>query len=354
MDSLLSIVQMPAGIPVGTLAIGRAGAVNAALLAASILAGRRPGRRRAAARLPRRADAGRARQPRPGRVRRPGDPRVTLVACIGGGQLGRMLGLAGIPLGLVVPLPRPRGRRLRAGRGRARRRRVRRSGGARAPGGRGGRRHLRVRERAGRGGCAASARCPGSRPSSAGRTGCARRSCSARSGIPTARFGELEETGVPALVKTRRLGYDGKGQRRVERSSPSPRDELAEELVPFDRELSIVGVRGRDGETRFWPVGENVHRDGHPSRHPRPRPGCAAGGGGGDLHDAPRRPRLRRRARRRALRGRRAAARERVRAARAQHRALDDRRRRHEPVREPPASDPRSAARRDRGDGAGA
>lgn len=38
MDSLLSIVQMPAGIPVGTLAIGRSGAVNAALLAAAILA----------------------------------------------------------------------------------------------------------------------------------------------------------------------------------------------------------------------------------------------------------------------------------------------------------------------------
>ena len=38
MDSLLSIAQMPAGIPVGTLAIGRAGAVNAALLAASFLA----------------------------------------------------------------------------------------------------------------------------------------------------------------------------------------------------------------------------------------------------------------------------------------------------------------------------
>jgi 5-(carboxyamino)imidazole ribonucleotide mutase len=38
MDSLLSIVQMPAGIPVGTLAIGRAGAINAALLAISILA----------------------------------------------------------------------------------------------------------------------------------------------------------------------------------------------------------------------------------------------------------------------------------------------------------------------------
>ncbi|MFI5020937.1 MAG: 5-(carboxyamino)imidazole ribonucleotide mutase [Alphaproteobacteria bacterium] len=38
LDSLLSIVQMPAGIPVGTLAIGKAGAVNAALLAAAVLA----------------------------------------------------------------------------------------------------------------------------------------------------------------------------------------------------------------------------------------------------------------------------------------------------------------------------
>jgi 5-(carboxyamino)imidazole ribonucleotide mutase len=41
-DSLLSIVQMPAGIPVGTLAIGRAGAINAALLATSILANKHP------------------------------------------------------------------------------------------------------------------------------------------------------------------------------------------------------------------------------------------------------------------------------------------------------------------------
>ncbi|PYT12232.1 MAG: 5-(carboxyamino)imidazole ribonucleotide mutase [Acidobacteria bacterium] len=42
MDSLLSIVQMPAGVPVGTLAIGRPGAANAALLAIAILAGNRP------------------------------------------------------------------------------------------------------------------------------------------------------------------------------------------------------------------------------------------------------------------------------------------------------------------------
>jgi 5-(carboxyamino)imidazole ribonucleotide mutase len=41
-DSLLSIVQMPAGVPVGTLAIGKAGATNAALFAASILAGKYP------------------------------------------------------------------------------------------------------------------------------------------------------------------------------------------------------------------------------------------------------------------------------------------------------------------------
>ena len=47
MDSLLSIVQMPAGIPVATLAIGRAGAVNAALLAASIMANHDPEIRKA-------------------------------------------------------------------------------------------------------------------------------------------------------------------------------------------------------------------------------------------------------------------------------------------------------------------
>jgi 5-(carboxyamino)imidazole ribonucleotide mutase len=42
LDALLSIVQMPAGVPVGTLAVGRAGAVNAALLAAAILGVERP------------------------------------------------------------------------------------------------------------------------------------------------------------------------------------------------------------------------------------------------------------------------------------------------------------------------
>jgi 5-(carboxyamino)imidazole ribonucleotide mutase len=47
LDSLLSIVQMPAGVPVGTLAIGKAGAINAALLAAAIVANKHPSFREA-------------------------------------------------------------------------------------------------------------------------------------------------------------------------------------------------------------------------------------------------------------------------------------------------------------------
>jgi 5-(carboxyamino)imidazole ribonucleotide synthase len=84
----------------------------------------------------------------------------------------------------------------------------------------------------------------------------------ARLGIPTARFGSLAESGLPALVKSRRLGYDGKGQRRVALEEELGEHEVAEEIVPFDRELSIIAVRGRDGEARFWPLAENVHRDG--------------------------------------------------------------------------------------------
>jgi 5-(carboxyamino)imidazole ribonucleotide mutase len=55
MDSLLSIVQMPGGIPVGTLAVGKAGAINAALLAAAVLALSDPA-------LAKRVDVWRARQ----------------------------------------------------------------------------------------------------------------------------------------------------------------------------------------------------------------------------------------------------------------------------------------------------
>ncbi|MGH7639989.1 MAG: 5-(carboxyamino)imidazole ribonucleotide synthase [Candidatus Dormibacteria bacterium] len=98
-------------------------------------------------------------------------------------------------------------------------------------------------------------------------------------GIETAAFcpiataedlGEARELGFPARLKTRRLGYDGKGQRLVE--SPSELDLAWEELgrvpailerqVPFQRELSILSVRGRDGETAVYPLVENHHEQG--------------------------------------------------------------------------------------------
>src|SRR4029077_7262823 len=95
MDSLLSIVQMPAGVPVGTTAIGRAGAVNAALLAASIVALSDDGGRE-------RLRAFRATQTQT--VLDNPDPageRPMRVAIGGGGPLGRMLVQAGEQLGIA-------------------------------------------------------------------------------------------------------------------------------------------------------------------------------------------------------------------------------------------------------------
>ena len=103
-------------------------------------------------------------------------------------------------------------------------------------------------------------------------------------GIPVPEFADIvsredldaavEQLGTPCILKTRRLGYDGKGQFRIK----SPADtELAwsalgaqaasvglilEGFVVFDRELSVVAVRGRDGEFRTWPLTENWHVDG--------------------------------------------------------------------------------------------
>jgi 5-(carboxyamino)imidazole ribonucleotide synthase len=83
-------------------------------------------------------------------------------------------------------------------------------------------------------------------------------------------FEALQVVGVPSVLKTRRLGYDGKGQVRlasVDEAEDAWRalgdvPSILESLVPFDRELSILGVRGRDGEAAFYPLVENVHRDG--------------------------------------------------------------------------------------------
>jgi 5-(carboxyamino)imidazole ribonucleotide synthase len=82
-----------------------------------------------------------------------------------------------------------------------------------------------------------------------------------RLGIPTVRI-EAEVETFPALLKSRSLGYDGKGQRLVETwEGPGPHHVL-EERVSFDRELSLLAVRGGDGDTRFWPLVENVHEAG--------------------------------------------------------------------------------------------
>jgi 5-(carboxyamino)imidazole ribonucleotide synthase len=105
-----------------------------------------------------------------------------------------------------------------------------------------------------------------------------------RLGIPVPEFApvasrdELDAAiasiGAPAILKTRRLGYDGKGQFRIKAAgdadaawaalgAQAPKVGLIlEAFVPFDRELSVVAVRGRDGEFRAWPLTENWHVDG--------------------------------------------------------------------------------------------
>jgi 5-(carboxyamino)imidazole ribonucleotide synthase len=80
-------------------------------------------------------------------------------------------------------------------------------------------------------------------------------------GIPTTRIDDEVEV-FPALLKSRFLGYDGKGQRLVETRPGTVPGHVLEERVNFERELSLLAVRGRYGETRFWPLVENVHRDG--------------------------------------------------------------------------------------------
>ena len=80
----------------------------------------------------------------------------------------------------------------------------------------------------------------------------------------------LEQVGAPGILKTRRLGYDGKGQVRVAAAADLPAaiaelggtDLIYEGLVPFTRELSVVVARGTDGSTAVYPPVENEHRDG--------------------------------------------------------------------------------------------
>ena len=82
-----------------------------------------------------------------------------------------------------------------------------------------------------------------------------------RLGIPTPRI-DGEVATFPAILKTRRFGYDGRGQRLVETWEGPGFSHVLEERVSFDRELSLLAVRGPDRDTRFWPLVENVHEDG--------------------------------------------------------------------------------------------
>jgi 5-(carboxyamino)imidazole ribonucleotide synthase len=99
-------------------------------------------------------------------------------------------------------------------------------------------------------------------------------------GIPTTGFVAVDDErdlgvaaqalGWPLVLKTRRMGYDGRGQRVVGSAAelaaawhelgrvPS----IAEQWVRFVREVSLIAVQGANGERAFYPLAENVHRDG--------------------------------------------------------------------------------------------
>ncbi|MBY4893145.1 5-(carboxyamino)imidazole ribonucleotide synthase [Rhodobacteraceae bacterium N5(2021)] len=80
----------------------------------------------------------------------------------------------------------------------------------------------------------------------------------------------LATTGTPAILKTRRFGYDGKGQARVmdPTDAESALDALqgapaiAEGFVDFSMEISVIAARGQDGSVAAFDPGENVHHDG--------------------------------------------------------------------------------------------
>ena len=83
-------------------------------------------------------------------------------------------------------------------------------------------------------------------------------------------YSALARTGRPAILKTRRLGYDGKGQALIRAGDdPVPawraigeQPAILEAFVPFSREISVLLARARDGDRRAWDVTENRHKAG--------------------------------------------------------------------------------------------
>jgi 5-(carboxyamino)imidazole ribonucleotide synthase len=92
----------------------------------------------------------------------------------------------------------------------------------------------------------------------------------------------IERVGTPGILKTRREGYDGKGQRRIASAHEAldlrvPNSGLVYEgLVRFEAEFSVILVRGHDGEVRFWDSPVNVHEHGILARSSLPAPTIVA------------------------------------------------------------------------------
>jgi 5-(carboxyamino)imidazole ribonucleotide synthase len=80
----------------------------------------------------------------------------------------------------------------------------------------------------------------------------------------------LDRLGAPALLKTRREGYDGKGQTWVDNHADAAgalkrigdKPAILEAAADFVREVSVIAARGRDGEIACYPLGENHHEGG--------------------------------------------------------------------------------------------
>ncbi|MFM5931275.1 MAG: 5-(carboxyamino)imidazole ribonucleotide synthase [Novosphingobium sp.] len=78
----------------------------------------------------------------------------------------------------------------------------------------------------------------------------------------------MARIGTPGILKTRRDGYDGKGQWRIMTPADADAIDLPEKplvyegFVAFDAEFSVLLCRGQDGDIRFWDTPENVHKGG--------------------------------------------------------------------------------------------
>ena len=220
------------------------------------------------------------------------------VAVLGGGQLGRMLGLAGVPLGLhfrfLDPSPDAPAREL----------------GDLVTGALGDERALAAVATGAdvvtyewEGVPAGAARFlaseapvrPGARSLEVSQDRLLEKETFRAVGVATPAFAAvssradldaaLRVTGLPAVLKTRTGGYDGKGQ-RVLRTATEADDAftqlgdvplIAESFVAFHREVSVIAVRSADGDAACWPVVENLHVDGILRVTRAPAPGSDAG-----------------------------------------------------------------------------